>query len=376
MTNTEQPITIMNPENVGIDRYQEEGREYDAILVMSFGGPEGVEQVVPFLENVTRGRGIPKERLEEVGEHYYMFDGVSPINQQNRDLIDALRAELDAHGIDLPIYFGNRNWHPMIGDTMQQMQKDGVKRAVTFFTSGYSCYSGCRQYRENIVETQGNLGEDAPVFDKIRVFYNHPNFIEVNAESLEKALDQFPDEKRQQVQVAFTAHSIPMGMAQNSAYEAQLMETARLVAEMAGVTEWKLVYQSRSGPPQVPWLEPDILDHMDELHQAGKDNLVILPIGFISDHMEVMFDLDVEAKDKAEEHGMQMVRAASAGTHPKFISMIRELIQERMTDAPDRRYLGNRGPNHDVCPVTCCMPSARKRPARPQTGSAESPRDR
>ena len=234
MTSNEYPVTIMNPENMRIDRFQDEGREYDAILVMSFGGPEGIEEVVPFLQNVTKGRNIPRERLEEVGEHYYMFDGVSPINQQNRDLIDALREELDAHDINLPIYFGNRNWKPFITDTMQQMKDDGVKRALAFFTSGYSCYSGCRQYRENIVDAQAAIGEGAPVFDKIRVFYNHPNFVEVNAENLEKALAQFPEEKRDQVHVAFTAHSIPMGMANNSAYEAQLTETARLVAEMTG----------------------------------------------------------------------------------------------------------------------------------------------
>ncbi len=371
MTSNEYPVTIMNPENMRIDRFQDEGREYDAILVMSFGGPEGIEEVVPFLQNVTKGRNIPRERLEEVGEHYYMFDGVSPINQQNRDLIDALRKELDAHDIDLPIYFGNRNWKPFIADTMQQMKDDGVKRALAFFTSGYSCYSGCRQYRENIVDAQAAIGEGAPVFDKIRVFYNHPNFIEVNTENLEKALAQFPEEKRDQVHVAFTAHSIPMGMANNSAYEAQLTETARLVAEMAGITDWKLVYQSRSGPPHIPWLEPDILDHMDELHEQGRDDVVILPLGFISDHMEVMFDLDVEAKDKAEEHGMTMVRAASAGTHPKFISMIRELVQERMTENPTRRYLGSRGPNHDVCPAMCCLEGSKKRPVAKTDTSTE-----
>jgi len=362
----------MNVENWDVDRFQEEGRQYDAILVVSFGGPEGVEEVVPFLENVTRGRNIPRERLEEVGEHYYMFDGVSPLNAQNRALIDGLRAELDEHGIDLPIYFGNRNWKPFLQDAMQQMKDDGVERAIAFFTSAYSSYSGCRQYRENIVEAQGLIGEGAPRFDRIRMFHNHPSFIEVNAEAIQNALAEFPEDERDQVHIAFTAHSVPMGMAKGSQYEAQLQETARLVAEAVGSENWQLVYQSRSGPPQVPWLEPDIVDHVEALHEQGVDKLIISPIGFISDHMEVMFDLDVEAKDKADEVGMKMVRAASAGTHPKFISMIRELIQERMTDNPVRRYLGDRGPVHDVCPINCCMPGTRPRPTSTQIKTAES----
>lgn len=372
MTSMGTPRTIMNDENAETGRFQDEGREYDAILVMSFGGPEGIEDVVPFLENVTRGRNIPRERLEEVGEHYYMFDGVSPINAQNRTLIDALREELAEHDIDMPIYFGNRNWYPMIGDTMQRMKDDGVKRAISFFTSGFSCYSGCRQYRENIVDAQKYVGEGAPRVDKTRMFYNHPLYIEVCAENLNNALAQFPEDERDDVAIAFTAHSIPMGMARNSDYEVQLMEASRLTAQMAGVENWNLVYQSRSGPPHIPWLEPDILDYMDELNEQGVKNMVILPIGFISDHMEVMFDLDVEAKEKAEEHAMKMVRAASAGTHPKFISMIRELIVERMTENPERRALGERGPNHDVCPVNCCLPGVRPRPRKPEAEKTES----
>lgn len=359
---SEAPRTIMNPENAMIDRFQDEARDYDAILVMSFGGPEGQDDVIPFLENVTRGRNIPRERLEEVSHHYRMFGGVSPINAQNLALIDALREELKAHDIDLPIYFGNRNWYPLITDTMQQMKADGVKRALTFFTSAYSSYSGCRQYRENIVDAQQIVGEDAPVFDKLRVFYNHPGFIETNLDNLNKALSEFAEDERQSIHVAFTAHSIPMGMARNCAYEAQLMETARLVAEAAGIESWKLVYQSRSGAQHIPWLEPDILDHMDALHEQGVKNLVIMPVGFISDHMEVMFDLDVEAKEKAEEYGMKMVRVPSAGTHPRFIAMIRELIQERMVANPERPYLGDRGANHDVCPANCCLPGTRPVP--------------
>lgn len=353
------PRTIMNLENLHIDRFQDEARDYDAIFVVSFGGPEGMEDVIPFLANVTRGRGIPRERLAEVGEHYKLFDGVSPLNAQNRALIDALRKELDEHDINIPIYFGNRNWEPYITDQMEQMKKDGVKRVLAFFTSAYSSYSGCRQYRENIVEAQGVVGDDAPKVDKIRVFYNHPGFIEPNIENLKNALSEFPEEIRDEVNITFTAHSIPMGMARNSSYEAQLKESCRLVAEGTGIQHWDLVYQSRSGPPQVPWLEPDILDHMDAIYEQGVRNMIIMPIGFISDHMEVMYDLDTEALAKAEELGMKMVRAASVGVHPRFIQMIRELIQERMTENPVRLCLGDRGPNHDVCPANCCLPAKR-----------------
>lgn len=332
-------------------RYQDEAREYDAILVMSFGGPEGIEDVMPFLENVTRGRNIPRERLEEVAEHYYHFDGISPINEQNRALIAALEAELAAHDIHLPIYFGNRNWHPLIDDTLRQMRDDGVRRALAFFTSAFSSYSGCRQYRENIIQASEGI-EDAPEVDKIRVFYNHPGFIEPCVENLKTAVSEFD----KPVHVAFTAHSIPLGMARNSAYEAQLKDACSIIAQAAGVTDYALVYQSRSGAPHIPWLEPDILDHMDVLHERGVREMVIMPVGFISDHMEVLFDLDTEAVQKAEELNMHMIRAATVGTHPRFVAMIRELIVERMTQNPIRLALGQRGANHDICPMNCCLP--------------------
>lgn len=330
--------------------FQDEAQEYDAILVISFGGPEGIDDVMPFLENVTRGRGIPRERLEEVAEHYYHFGGVSPINGQNRALIAALEAELAAHDIKLPIYFGNRNWHPFLSDTMRQMRDDGVKRALAFFTSAFSSYSGCRQYREDIIRASEGM-ENPPEFDKIRMFYNHPGFIEPCVELLQNALNQFDHP----VHVAFTAHSIPMVTANKSAYEAQLKDACNLIAQRAGISDYALVYQSRSGAPHIPWLEPDILDYMDSLHEKGVQELVIMPIGFISDHMEVLFDLDTEAVQKAEEHNMKMVRAATVGTHPRFISMIRELIEERMTENPVRLALGERGATHDVCPVDCCL---------------------
>ncbi|MGB7337824.1 MAG: ferrochelatase [Phototrophicaceae bacterium] len=352
-------------------KYDNEARQYDAILVMSFGGPDKADDVVPFLENVTRGRGIPRERLVEVGEHYYQFGGKSPINEQNIALIDALKEELAEHGHDLPVYFGNRNWHPMITDTLQQMKQDGVKRAIAFFTSGFSCYSGCRQYRENIIEAQAAVGDGAPEIDKIRVFYNHPGFIYPMVDNIKDALKTWSDDQQDKVHLIFTAHSIPMGQARNSAYETQLMESCRIIAEIIGTDNYKLVYQSRSGPPQMPWLEPDIVDYMEEIHANGVNDVIIAPIGFISDHMEVLFDLDTEARDAANELGMTMVRAGTVGTAKPFVAMIRELVEERMTANPERKALGKRDANHDVCPIDCCLPGTRPtRPAAPTTDSA------
>lgn len=337
-------------------KFDDEAQRYDALLVLSFGGPEGLDDVLPFLENVTRGRNIPRERLVEVGHHYALFDGVSPINEQNRALIAAMETELKTCGIDLPIYFGNRNWHPFVKDTIAQMEADGVRRALVFVTSAYSSYSGCRQYREDVIQACEALGS-APIFDKIRVFYNHPGFILPNAENLRNALNQFPAEHQANVRVAFTAHSIPTAMAGHSAYQAQLQEASRLVAEQVGIADYALVYQSRSGAPHIPWLEPDILDHMETLAASGVKDLIIHPIGFISDHMEVLYDLDTEAVEKARELGMVMVRSATVGTHPTFVSMVRELIIERMTAHPNRQALGVRGPNHDICPLNCCLKS-------------------
>jgi protoporphyrin/coproporphyrin ferrochelatase len=329
---------------------------FDALLVVSFGGPEGTADVMPFLENVTRGRNIPRERLEEVALHYGRFGGVSPLNAQNRALIDALRVELDANGIELPIYFGNRNWHPLLADTLTQMRDDGVERALAFFTSGFSSYSGCRQYRENLYDAQQEVGPDAPEVLKTRMFFNHPGWIEANADHVRAALEQIPEERRATAHLAFTAHSIPVAMAQASRYEAQLRESARLVAEVVGVTDTALVYQSRSGPPQVPWLEPGVLDHLRALHERGVQDVVLCPIGFVSDHIEVLFDLDVEARELAEELGMTLVRASSASTHPAFVSMVRELVQERLAAGTGRRVTGRFAASHDVCPVDCCLP--------------------
>lgn len=353
----EQKMTYnRNAISQGGERFRDAAQQYDAVLLVSFGGPEGMDDVMPFLRNVLKGRNVPEERMIEVSHHYEQFGGVSPINDQNRALIEAMEADFAANGLDLPIYFGNRNWHPLLPDTLEQMKQDGVKRAICFFTSMFSCYSGCRQYRENLFDATEIVGEGAPEFEKVRMGYNHPKFIESNADNLRKALFQLEPDERNEARVIFTAHSIPLAMAQLSDYEVQLKEASRLVAEMVGTEQWDLVYQSRSGAPHIPWLEPDILDHLAALNEQGVKNVVILPIGFVSDHMEVMFDLDTEAAQTAQEFGMKMVRAASVGTHPLFVSMIRELIVERMTENPERLVLGTRGPNHDVCPINCCLP--------------------
>ncbi len=328
---------------------------YDALLVVSFGGPEGMDDVMPFLENVLRGRNVPVERMRAVAHHYELFGGVSPINEQNRKLIAALQDELKAHELHLPVYWGNRNWHPMLADTLGQMRDDGVGRALAFFTSAYSSYSGCRQYLENIEQAREAVGAGAPRVEKLRAYYNHPGFVEPNIESLRAALDQIPEVRRSAARVAFTAHSIPHAMAESCEYEAQLLETARLVAEGAGHQNWRLVFQSRSGSPAQPWLEPDICDYLTELKESGATDVVIAPIGFVSDHMEVLYDLDTEARELCERLGLNMVRAVTVGTHPSFVSMIRELILERINPQAERRFLGTRGASHDTCAPDCCQ---------------------
>ncbi|HEV2802045.1 MAG TPA: ferrochelatase [Pyrinomonadaceae bacterium] len=341
---------------------------YDALLVVSFGGPEGMDDVLPFLENVLRGRNVPRERMLAVAHHYELFGGVSPINAQNRALISALESELAASGLNLPVYWGNRNWHPLLADTLSRMRDDGVGRALAFVTSAYSSYSGCRQYREDIERARASVGAGAPVVDKLRVFYNHPGFIAPNAENLQAALAQIPSERRADAHVAFTAHSIPLSMAAGCDYQAQLLETCRLVAERTGHARWQLVFQSRSGSPAHPWLEPDICEHLRALKQTGETDVVVAPIGFISDHMEVLYDLDTEARQVAREIDINMIRAATAGTHPAFVKMIRDLVVERLTHDPVRPTLGTRGAKEDVCPADCClMGASRPAPHAPET---------
>jgi ferrochelatase len=328
---------------------------YDAVLVVSFGGPEGMDEVLPFLQNVLRGRNVPESRMKEVAHHYELFGGVSPLNAQNRELVSALRSELEISGLRLPIYWGNRNWHPLLPDTLGQMKNDRIRRALAFFTSPYSSYSSCRQYLEDIQRAQQLVGPEAAKVDRLRVFYNHPGFIQPLVENLTAAIQQIPELRRETAPVAFTAHSIPESMAANCDYVAQLQETCQLVAERAKIHSWRLVFQSRSGPSSQPWLGPDILDHLTDLKAQGAKDVVVAPVGFISDHLEVIYDLDIEARKHCQSIGLNMVRASTVGVHPVFIRMIRELIAERMTPNPIRRFLGMRGPSHDFCPADCCL---------------------
>lgn len=333
---------------------------YDALLVVSFGGPEGPDEVLPFLRIVTRGRGIPDERLAAVAEHYHRFGGVSQINDQNRALVAALENELSASGPALPVYWGNRNWHPFLADTLRAMAADGVRRAVAFVTSAYSSYSGCRQYREDLARARAEVGESAPELDVLRRFYNHPGFLEPVAELTRHTLAQLPADRRAAARLAFTAHSIPTSMAASSGpegngYPTQLAETARLVVQrLAEPHAWDLVYQSRSGPPSQPWLEPDVIDHVDAVAAVGGRDLVLVPIGFVSDHLEVAFDLDIEARERAEARGLNLLRAPTVGVHPRFVAMIGELVRERTVPGTPRPACGWLGPHTDRCPAHCC----------------------
>ncbi len=350
---------------------------YDALLVVSFGGPEHRDEVIPFLENVLRGTRVPRERLLEVAEHYYHFDGISPINAQVRELVTALAAELRRHQIELPIYWGNRNWHPLLDDTLRRMKADGRRRALAFVTSAYGSYAGCRLYLESIDSARAALGPDAPTVDKLRLFYNHPGFIEAAAARVREALASFPVERRDAVHILYTAHSIPTSMAENCDYERQLTETGALIAQMLAQPDagsptdcnadrglrWQLAYQSRSGPPQQPWLGPDIGDAIRQLAgRADVGGVVIAPIGFLSDHCEVQYDLDVEARGLCDALGLPMVRAGTVGTHPRLVSMIRELIEERLDPSRPKSTCGRFGPAPDVCPPDCCLPLANRPP--------------
>lgn len=353
---------------------------YDAFLLVSFGGPEAPDDVMPFLENVTRGRGVPPERLASVAEHYYAFGGVSPINQQCRDLLGAVGDDFAASGLALPVYWGNRNWAPYLPDTVRAMADDGVRRAIAFVTSAYSSYSSCRQYLEDIDRARADVGPDAPQIDKIRRFFNHPGFIEPFADNARAALATLPAEVRGDAHLVFTAHSIPVAMASSSGpqkesaggvgggrYVAELTEAARLIAERVrgGSHPWSLAYQSRSGPPSQPWLEPDVLDHLGELAKSGTTAVVVIPVGFVSDHTEVRYDLDVEAAQTAQTLGLAFARAATPGRHPRFAAMITELVRERLClpDIPGPDHLvpggepaalGTMGVPSQTCPADCC----------------------
>ena len=349
---------------------------YEALLVVSFGGPEQPAHVVPFLENVTRGRGIPQARLEEVGKHYFEFGGRSPINDQCRALIAAVRVDLVEHGIDLPVYWGNRNWDPYLADALTQMSRDGITRAAAFVTSAYASYSGCRQYRENLFDAVATTPR-APRIDKLRHYFNHPGFIDAFADSTQVALDSLGDALKEQARLVFVTHSIPTQMAESAgptgqAYVDQHISVAELVgAQIARRTgrghAWDLVYCSRSGPPQVPWLEPDVNDHLTALAKGDTRAVVMVPIGFVSDHMEVSYDLDTEAAAIAEELGLAFARAATPGTHSAFVAAVRDLLTERAAiesgSSVERSARGALGPAWDVCEVGCCPNLRAARPA-------------
>jgi len=323
-----------------------------------------MDDVLPFLANVLRGRDIPPERMREIARHYEIFGGVSPLNGETRRLMAALEQELALHGPRLPLYWGNRNWHPFLGDTLARMAADGVGQALAFVTSAYSSYSGCRQYAEDIRGAQEAVGAGAPHVDRLRAFYNHPGFVEANAAGIAAALGQLPEAARPGAALVFTAHSLPTAMAETCVYEAQLRETCRLVGDAVGRRDGRLVYQSRSGPPSQPWLGPDVRDHLRALRAAGTTHVVVAPVGFISDHMEVVYDLDTEAQALARELGLTMLRAPTAGAHPAFAAMVRELILERTAGAP-RRFLGPDGAAPDTCPVDCCPAPVRRSPPPP-----------
>ena len=346
--------------------------ERSALLVVSFGGPEQPADVRPFLENVTRGRGVPPERLDEVESHYQSFGGRSPINDQVRALIAALRDELDRTGrADLPVYWGNRNWHPYLTDTLQQMTADGITEAYAFVTSAFSSYSGCRQYREDLDAARRAVGPDAPALHKLRVFFDHPGFIEPLAERVATAMAGFG--AAASPRLLFCAHSIPVSSAATCDYEIQLRAAAALVVERAGArSDWELVWQSRSGPPQVPWLEPDVGDRLRELAAQGVTDVVLVPIGFVSDHLEVVYDLDTVALPLAASLGVRAARAATVGTDPRFVAMIGELVEERRAAgtgaAPLRRSLSTLGVWPDVCRADCCPAPAARPTAGPGAG--------
>ncbi|MEZ4705395.1 MAG: ferrochelatase [Bdellovibrionota bacterium] len=332
---------------------------YDALFLVSFGGPEGPEDVLPFLENVLRGKPVPEERKKEVASHYQAFGGISPINRQNREMIQALRKALHHENIDLPIYWGNRNWKPYIQDTLEEMAKDGRKNVLAYVTSAYSSYSGCRQYRENIENARQAL-DQAPTVDKIRSFFNHPLWIKVHAQRMEEALAK-DSSSMERTKVLFTAHSLPLSMSQSSDYTLQLQNTSELIAKQVNLPHWELCYQSRSGGPSQPWLEPDVCDVIRSTSKKDFDRIMVHPVGFVSDHMEIIFDLDRDAKQCAKECGFSFVRSQTPGTHPTMIELIVDLIKEYIDPHHPRPSLGDLGPRPRHCPPGCCPAPVRPR---------------
>jgi ferrochelatase len=317
--------------------------KFDAVLLLSFGGPEGPEQVRPFLANVTRGRGIPPERLDDVAQHYLHFGGVSPINAINRELIEQVRAELADRGRKLPVYFGNRNWQPYIEDTVATMRDDGIRRAAVFTTSAWGGYSSCTQYLEDIVRARRAAGDDAPELVKLRHYFDHPLLVEMFADGIRAAAEALPGAVRDGARLVFTAHSIPVqahSRCGHELYSRQVGYAARLVAAAAGYPEFDQVWQSRSGPPHIPWLEPDVSDHLTALAADGTAAVIVCPIGFVADHIEVVWDLDNELRRQAEAAGIAFARAATPNADRRFARLAADLIDELATGAPPARVVG------------------------------------
>ena len=339
--------------------FDAEARRYDAVLIVSFGGPEGPDDVLPFLDNVLRGRPVPPPAKAAIAARYGRFGGISPINAHTRAFIRALEGELATHGPRLPVYWGNRNWHPFLGDAVQRMAADGVRTAIAHITSQFASYSGCRQYRENLHAAIQGVA-NPPRIDKLRSGYNHPGFVAALASRVRDALNQ----AGRDAALLFTAHSLPLAMARGADYQAELAEACALVAQAAGGGDWQLAYQSRNTRTREPWLSPTVEDALVAVKAGGHAAVVVVPIGFVCDHMEVVLDLDIEARQQAEVLGLAMVRAATVGTHPAYVAMVRELLVERMTANPERRWLGDRGPKPDFCASDCCL-SGRTGPALP-----------
>ena len=347
-------------------------RDYDAVLVVSFGGPEGPADVGPFLDNVFKGLRVGAETKQRIAARYEAFGGVSPINAHTRAFIAALKETLDKSGPALPIYWGNRNWHPLLTDTIAQMARDGIGRALAYVTSTFSSYSGCRKYREDLYEAVATL-PGAPIIDRLRSGFNHPGFIAAVRDRVGESLEKLPTERRARAPILFTAHSLPEAMARHCRYEAQLNAACQLVGDALEHQRWRLVYQSNNASyGKEAWLAPDIGDALAHVRAEGAEDVIVAPIGFVCDHMEVVLDLDVDAARRAREIGINMIRAGTVGAHPAFVEMVRELIVERMTREPQRRSLGTLGPSHDLCPVDCCLPG-RPGPAKPTLCGVDSP---
>jgi ferrochelatase len=352
--------------------FDDAARNYDAVLIVSFGGPEGPQDVLPFLDNVLRGLPVSDATKARIAKRYERFGGVSPINDHVRAFIAALRKTLDKNGPALPVYWGNRNWHPLLSDTLAQMEADGVERAVAYVTSVFSSYSGCRKYREDLYEAAAKL-KRPPIVDKLRMGFNHGGYIEAASERVGETLSRVPAERHDQTPILFTAHSLPESMARHATYETQLGECCRLIGDALEHPRWQLVYQSNNASyGGERWLGPDVRAAIESLAAEGAEDVVVAPIGFVCDHLEVVLDLDVEAAETARRVGINMLRAPTVGTHPAYVEMVRDLIVERMTARAKRHALGTLGPSHDICPADCCL-SGRPGPSKPALCGADSP---